>query len=178
MQNITAHSVPQKIGPKVKIISSPPVLSFPMGFFDGDATDTSRGARVYIVISESHQLHIKMGCGISTNTCAELLALWTLLFISKEIGFPYLHVFGDSSAVINWAKDLSSLSILNLDAWCINIKKLIASFFVVDFKHVYREHNENEDTLSKEGLIMASCQLSFTEYCEGVFIGEASLQLF
>ena len=70
------------------------------------------------------------------------------------------------------------LSILDLEAWCINIKKLISSFFVVDFKHVYREHNENEDTLSKEGLIMASCQLSFTEYCEGIVIGEASLLLF
>ena len=148
MQNITAYRVPQKTGPKVKIIGIPPVLSFPVGFFDGDATDTSQGARVYILLSESHQLHIKMGCGISTNTRAQILALWAIMYISKDIELPYLHVFGDSSAVINWEKDLSSLSILNLDAWCINIKKLIASFFVVDFKHVYREHNEKENTLS------------------------------
>ena len=95
MQNITAYRVPQKIGPKVKIIGIPPVLSFPMGFFDGAATDTSGGAGVYILINESHQLHIKLGCVISTNTYAELLALWSLLYISNEIGLPYLHVFGD-----------------------------------------------------------------------------------
>ena len=80
--------------------------------------------------------------------------------------------------IINWAKDLSSLSILNLEAWCINIKKLIASFFAVDFKHVCREHNEKEDTLSKEGLIMASGLVSFTKFCEGIVIGEATIQLF
>ena len=96
MQNITAYRVPQKIGSKLRNIGSPHVLSFPMGFFDGAATDISRGAGVYILISEFHQLHIKMGCGISTNTRAELLELWDLLLISKEIGFPYLHVFGDS----------------------------------------------------------------------------------
>ena len=96
MQNITAYRVPQKIEPTVKIIGTPPVLSFPMGFFYEATTDTAGGAGVYILISESHQLHIKMGCGISTNTRAELLELWDLLLISKEIGFPYLHVFGDS----------------------------------------------------------------------------------
>ena len=63
-----------------------------MGFFDGAATDSFGGARVCIFISESHHLSIKMSCGSCTNTRAELLALWALLHIAKEIGLPHLHV--------------------------------------------------------------------------------------
>ena len=80
--------------------------------------------------------------------------------------------------VINWDKYISSLTILDLEAWCVNITKLSASFHVVDYKHVYGEHNEKAYILSKEGLIMASSLLSFTKYCEGIVIGEATIQLF
>ena len=67
-----------------------------MAFLDGAATDSSGGVGVCICISENHYLSIKLGCGRITNTRAELLALWALLYVSKEIRFPYLHVFGDS----------------------------------------------------------------------------------
>ena len=149
-----------------------------MGFFNGPATDLSGGAGVYIWISDTHHLSIKLGCGRSTNTRAELLALWALLYISKEICLPHIHIFGDSSVIINWAKDNSALSILNLEAWCVDIKLLISSFSAVEFKHVYREHNERANTLSKEGLTMASGHLTFTDSCEGIVDGEVSVQLF
>ena len=149
-----------------------------MDFFDGATADSSGGASVYIWINEHHHLSIKLRCGRSTNTRVEGLALWALLYVSKEIGLPYLHVFGDSSVIINWANDLSSLTIMSLEAWCINIRKLIVSFSAIDFKYFYREHNERADTLSKEGLILAPSQLTFTDYCEGLVTEEASLQLF
>ena len=65
--------------------------------------------------------------------------------------------------VINLEKEISSLTILDLEAWCNNIRNLSASFSYIDYKHVYREYNEKVDHLSKEGLIMASSLLSFTE---------------
>ena len=80
--------------------------------------------------------------------------------------------------VINWAKDLSSLSFLDLEVWCINIKKLTASFSAMDFKHVYREHNEREDSLSKEGLKMSLGHLTFIEFSKGEVSGELALQFF
>ena len=119
-----------------------------------------------------------MGYGKSTNTRVELLAIWALLFFSKEIGLPGIHIFGDSSVVIDWEKEISSLTILDLEAWCNNIKKLSASFSYVDYKHVYREYNEKTEILSKDGIIMASGLLSFTKFCEGIVIGEATIQLF
>ena len=123
-------------------------------------------------------LSIKLGCGHSTNNRAELLALWASLYIAKDIGLPYLYVFGNSSVIINWEKDESTLTMVNLEAWCLDTRKLISLFTYVDFSHVFREHNKRADTLSKEGLIMAAGHLAFTEICEDDAYGEVSLHLF
>ena len=136
------------------------------------------GADACIWLNEQHYLSIKLGCGHNTNTRAELLALWASLYIAKDIGLPYLHIFGDSSVIINWAKDESTLTMVNLDAWCLDTRKLISLFTHVDFSHVFREHNKRADTLSKEGLFMAVGRLTFTETCEDEVYKEVTLQLF
>ena len=120
----------------------------------------------------------KLGCGSSTNTRAELLALWASLRVAKDIGLPYLHIFGDSSVIINWAKGVSTLYMVNLEAWCENSKLLMTSFTRVDISHVYREHNTRADTLSKEGLCLAPGHLLLTESYDDEFIGEDFIQLF
>ena len=108
----------------------------------------------------------------------DILALWDLLYFAKEIEIPRLHVFGDSSMVINWEKDIASLSILDLEAWCEDIKKLSSSFSSVDYKHVYRDYNEKAYLLSKEGLLLATCHLSFMEYHEDLVIGSDDMLSF
>ena len=100
------------------------------------------------------------------------------LILLKEIGIPSLHVYGDSSVIINWANDKVKLTALDLDAWCLNIVELKAYFLSLDFQHVYREHNEKENSLSKDALPMATGLLSFIEYYEGLAIGEDKLKLF
>ena len=149
-----------------------------MVFFDEAVIVSNGGAGVCIWINEQHYVEIKLGCGLGTNTRAQLMALCDLLSIAKDIGFPYLHIFGDSSMIINWARDESTLSIVNLEAWCNNTKKLISSFTSVDFSHVYREYNMRADSLSKDGLLMAPSHLSFMEYCKGDIFREVYLQLF
>ena len=72
--------------------------------------------------SQDHYFSIKMGCGQSTNTRFELLALWALLVISKDFGLPSLHVCGDSTTIINWVNGRATLTTLNLDGWCQNIR--------------------------------------------------------
>ena len=80
--------------------------------------------------------------------------------------------------VINWAKGCSLLHTLDLEAWCLNIIALSASFTYIGYQHVYREHNERADILSKEGLLLATCHLSFMDYHEGLVIGSDKMQLF
>ena len=67
---------------------------------------------------------------------------------------------------------------MNLEAWCLNTKMLMYSFTLLDFSHVYREHNKRVDSLSKEGLMMASGHLLLIESCDDEFIEEVSLQIF
>ena len=122
--------------PNVRLIGDPPECIFPMVFFDGVAAEQVGGVGACIWISEQHFLSIKLGCGHITNTRVELLALWASLYISKDIGLPYLYVFDDSSVIINWAKNESTLSLVNLDALCLDTRNLISGFTHVDFSHV------------------------------------------
>ena len=80
--------------------------------------------------------------------------------------------------IINWEKGVSSIDMVNLEAWCDNTRLLLSSFTRVDISHVYREHNTKEDTLSKEVLCLDPGNLLLTESYDEEFIGEDSIQLF
>ena len=121
------------------------------------------GIGVHILISQDHYYCLKIGCGQSTNTRSELLALWVLLVTANIFGLPCLHIRGDSSAIINWFNWRVDLSALNLDGWCHNIKELESSFLQLDSWHVYIEHNVKADGLSKEALSLASGHLLYSE---------------
>ena len=96
----------------MKIVSQS--MIYPIGFFDGASANNNGGTGVYLVISKEYFYRIKMGCGLSTNTHAELLALWVLLTFSKLLGLPYLHIRGDSSTIINWFNGMAKLSAIDL----------------------------------------------------------------
>ena len=112
---------------------------------------------------------------LSLDVGAELLAHWVSLRVTKDIGLPYLHIFGESSVIINCERGESTLYMVNLEAWCDNTRLLMSSFTRVDIIHVYREHNTRADTLSKEGLCLALGHLLLTESYDEEFIGEDSI---
>ena len=66
-----------------------------------------------------------MGCGPSTNTRAELMALWALIVVAKLMGLSLKKIFGDSQVIINWAYGKYKLSSIELTHWCIEIRDLI-----------------------------------------------------
>ena len=71
------------------------------GYFDGSTTTNIGGDGFVLLIISSHIFHAKMGCGYSTNTRDELLALWAILSFTTSIGIPTLSVFGDSQVIIH-----------------------------------------------------------------------------
>ena len=76
------------------------------------------GAGVTLFLNHDHSFFCKMGCGPSTNTRAELLALWALLHSAASMGIPKLLVRGDFVVIINWINPKASLTALNLEHWC------------------------------------------------------------
>ena len=70
-------------------------------FLYGIVTHGRGGAGVVLYISKTHFFHLKIGCGSSTNTIAELLSLWGLLYIAYVMGLPQVKVFGDSNIIID-----------------------------------------------------------------------------
>ena len=52
---------------KSRIVGNMQELRYPHGFFDGATTLKISGAGIFIGISESHSLSIKMGCGLSNK---------------------------------------------------------------------------------------------------------------
>ena len=94
---MNAHKISKK-----RCIGLAHVTEYPSSFFYGASANMIGGAGVHLMISQDHFFSVKMGWGLRNNTRYELLALWAMLVISKDLGLPSLHVCGDSIAIINW----------------------------------------------------------------------------
>ena len=64
-----------------------------------------------IFINDSHFFNFSMGCGRSTNTRAELLALWAILRVGLLMGIPMQLIYGDSMVIISWLNRISALDV-------------------------------------------------------------------
>ena len=131
-----------------------------------------------IYISETHYYCFTVGCGISTNTRSELLALWSILRVCKLMGVPIKMIFGDSMVVISWVKRLSVLNIPTLKHWCDEIYSMLQESPPVTFNHIYREHNMLADELSKKALNMNVGNGHFSETMDGKVIRDGYFTLF
>ena len=150
-----------------------------MCFFDGAAADDDLGGASFVLhLSDSHFLSFSLGCGKSTNTRAELLALWALLAVSKLLGIPLQTIYGDSLVIINWENTISSLDSPRMSHWCEDIRSLMLNFSPLALNHIYREHNQQADYLSKKALVLDSGIGNFSETMEGMISDHGNFQLF
>ena len=127
---------------KIRYIGSSPQIIFPRGFFDGAAAGDLGVAGFVLHLSDSHSIGFSLGCGKSSNTRAELLALWALFAVSKFLGIPLLTIYGDSLVIINWENRTASLDSPSLRHWCEDIRSLIQNFSPLTLNHIYHEHNQ------------------------------------
>ena len=153
-------------------------MFFPCGFFDGASNSKAAGVGYSLYLNESHHFEFALGVGYGTNTKAELISLWALLLSSQMVGIPLSHIFGDSQVIINWAKGSTALSPPDLFHWCRETKKLMSRFSDLLFIHIYREHNQIANQLSKIALSFSPRTGCFSEYMEDQLVTHDSFQLF
>ena len=70
------------------------------------------------------------------------------------MGFPMHTIFGDSLVIIYWLNRIASINVPSLIHWCDDIRSMLLHVPHVIFKHIYREHNTQDDGLSKQALKM------------------------
>jgi len=107
-----------------------------------------------------------VGLGRGTNNKAELLSLWTLLWIAKRLACTELQVLGDSQAIIDWVNKKANIRNTALSHWYLRTMDLMDSFTNITIQHHHREYNQMADTLSKSGLNVEEGTIKFKEVSE------------
>jgi len=161
----------RNIGPLV-------IDAYPVGYFDGAAQESRGGCGFLPRLSESHSFKGWMAVEESTNNFSELVAAWALLFWARHMDIRELRLFGDSRVVIDWLNSQAAIHSINLHHWCIKVRGLVEEFTEIHCNHIYRELNQEADTLSKRGLDGASGVLHFEEWRDGGLIRGGNMTLF
>jgi hypothetical protein len=86
-----------------------------------------------------------------SNNDAEYEALLHGLRLTISLGIKRLLVYGDSVVVINQVNKSWDLNKENMDAYCLEVRKLENKFYVLEFHHIIRDNNVAADVLSKHG---------------------------
>jgi len=101
--------------------------------------------------------------GAGTNYRAELLSLWSLLWLARSLFCEDFLVFGDSLGIIDWINGKSTIRNNVLSHWYLRINQIRDTFTSITFKHLFREYNDTADRLSKDGLNLEEGTLMYKE---------------
>eukprot|EP00253_Pinus_taeda_P004922 PITA_04922 len=152
----TYGELPEPPPPHVRHPHPPPRIDHatPWAYFDGAANQQSCGGGFIIYKTEQHYYSIKVGLGAGTNNFADLITLRHLLHFSMSHHISCINIFGDSKTIINWFNNISNCHIHTLSIILNEILEFKAAFNNISCSHIYREHNESADRLSKEATMM------------------------
>jgi hypothetical protein len=87
------------------------------------------------------------------------------LHLAISLGIKRVLVYGDSAVVINQVNKSWDRKKENMDAYCLEVRKLENKFYGLEFHHVVRDNNVAADVLSKLGSTRA-------QVLAGVFVHE------
>lgn len=90
----------------LRLRPSPVVL--PADYFDGAEQQGICGCGAWSKLDHKEQYHIFWNGGPDTNTKAEILALWSLLWVAYNLQLKTLHMYGDAKSVIDGVNGLSN----------------------------------------------------------------------
>jgi ribonuclease HI len=121
-------------------------------YFDGSLNLEGAGAGVLFI--SPHGDHLKYVLQIhykASNNAIEYEALIHGLRITVSLGIKRLIAYGDSKVVIDQANKACDIKKDSMNAYCAEVRKLVAHFEGLEFHHVSRDNNMAADVLSKLG---------------------------
>jgi ribonuclease HI len=135
-------------------------------YFDGSLKLEGAGVGVLLISATGEQLKyvLQIFWKLSNNE-AEYEALLHRLRLATSLGIKRLLVYGDSAVVINQVNKSWDRNKENMDAYCLEVRKLENKFYGLEFHHVVRDNNVAADVLSKLGS-------THTQVPAGVFVHE------
>jgi ribonuclease HI len=155
------------------LLHKAPDILLPEGFtlacFDGAAQVTGRcGAGGTFKTHHSRITKWYFSCGVGSNTKAELMGLWTTLFLASSWSIKFLIVLGDSRVVIDWINQKSNLRSVHIEGWKLKTQALSKHFTDIRFHHFSRSFNNEADALSKKALNAEAGRLSIFHSDSGI----------
>jgi ribonuclease HI len=135
-------------------------------YFDGSLNLEGAGAGVLLISPTGEQLKyvLQIFWKVSNNE-TEYEALLHGLRLAASLGIKRLLVYGDSALVINQVNKSWDRNKENMDAYCLEVCKLVNKFYGLEFHHVVLDNNVEADVLSKLGSTHA-------QVSAGVFVHE------
>jgi ribonuclease HI len=135
-------------------------------YFDGSLNLEGASAGVLLISPTGEQLEyvLQIFWKVSNNE-AEYEALLHGLRLAASLGIKRLLVYGDFAVVINQVNKSWDRNKENMDAHCLEVRKLENKFYGLEFHHVVRDNNVAADVLSKLGSTRAQVPV-------GVFVHE------
>jgi ribonuclease HI len=135
-------------------------------YFDCPLNLEGAGAGVHLISPTGEQLKyvLQIFWKVSNNE-AEYEALLHGLRLATSLGIKRLLVYGNSAVVINQVNKSWDRNKENMDAYCLEVRKLENKFYGLEFHHIVRDNNVAADILSKLGSTRAQVPA-------GVFVHE------
>jgi ribonuclease HI len=135
-------------------------------YFDGSLNLEGAGAGVLLISPTGEQLkYVPQIFWKVSNNEAEYEALLHGLRLAASLGIKRLLVYGDSAVVINQVNKSWDRNKKNMDAYCLEVRKLENKFYDLEFHHIIRDNDIAADVLSKLGSTR-------TQVPAGVFVHE------
>jgi ribonuclease HI len=119
-------------------------------YFDGSLKLEGAGAGVLLISPTGEQIKyvLQIFWKVSNNE-AEYEALLHGLRLVASLGIKRLLVYGYSAVVINQVNKSWDRNKENMDAYCLEVRKLETKFYGLEFHHIVRDNNVAADILSK-----------------------------
>jgi ribonuclease HI len=135
-------------------------------YFDGSLNLKGASAGVLLISPTGEQLKyvLQIFWKVSNNE-AEYEALLHGLRLAASLSIKRLLVYSDSTMVINQVNKSWDRNKENMDAYCLEVRKLENKFYGLEFHHIIRDNNVAADVLSKLGSTRAQVPA-------GVFVHE------